>query len=232
MSLKTERFEMRFDQLTLERIDGWRSSQGDLPSRAEAIRRLVDTALIENSIDKSVRFSDGEHLILMMLCELQKGLKVHGELDPKFIKEAIHGGHYWALNWTYTGLFHGYRDSNKAVSEVVDILDMWSFLEEGYEALSTEDKKTIEEKTEGIYKNVRFVGFDGNNETEHLGIARFLVEEMERFESFKGRDFNSHSPSLNRYHKMLSVFSKTRHTLIGRGLSVNQIVEILNAQKL
>jgi uncharacterized protein len=43
--LKTRRFEMRFDQPTIERIDGWRSKQPDLPPRAEAIRRLVDQGL-------------------------------------------------------------------------------------------------------------------------------------------------------------------------------------------
>lgn len=43
--LKTRRFEMRFDQATIERIDGWRSKQPDLPPRAEAIRRLVDQGL-------------------------------------------------------------------------------------------------------------------------------------------------------------------------------------------
>jgi len=42
---KTERFEMRLDEATIKRIDDWRRAQPDLPSRAEAIRRLVDQAL-------------------------------------------------------------------------------------------------------------------------------------------------------------------------------------------
>jgi len=40
MQQKTERFEMRLDQGTLDQMDKWRSSQSDLPSRAEAVRRL------------------------------------------------------------------------------------------------------------------------------------------------------------------------------------------------
>jgi len=39
------RFEMRASPGWLGRLDGWRRVQSDLPSRAEAIRRLVDQAL-------------------------------------------------------------------------------------------------------------------------------------------------------------------------------------------
>ena len=45
MSPKTERFEMRWEAEMLERVDEWRRQQKDLPSRAEAIRRLVEMAL-------------------------------------------------------------------------------------------------------------------------------------------------------------------------------------------
>ena len=45
MSPKTERFEMRMDPETLSRIDEWRRKQADLPSRAEAMRRLVELGL-------------------------------------------------------------------------------------------------------------------------------------------------------------------------------------------
>ena len=40
-----ERFEMRAPSAWLQRIDDWRRQQPDIPSRAEAIRRLVDQAL-------------------------------------------------------------------------------------------------------------------------------------------------------------------------------------------
>ena len=47
--LKTERFEMRLDGDILTRIDQWRSQQSDLPARAEAMRRLVETGLSRSS---------------------------------------------------------------------------------------------------------------------------------------------------------------------------------------
>jgi hypothetical protein len=45
MAAKNERFEMRVDPQMWARIDEWRRRQPDLPSRAEAIRRLVEAAL-------------------------------------------------------------------------------------------------------------------------------------------------------------------------------------------
>jgi len=45
MKDKPERFELRLDKVTLDRIDTWRSEQPDMPSRAEAVRRLVSRSL-------------------------------------------------------------------------------------------------------------------------------------------------------------------------------------------
>jgi hypothetical protein len=45
MDEKTERFEMRVASSFLKVIDDWRRKQEDLPSRAAAIRRLVELGL-------------------------------------------------------------------------------------------------------------------------------------------------------------------------------------------
>src|ERR1700757_2111975 len=42
---KSERFELRLDSEALERIDEWRADRPDLPSRSEAMRRLVEIGL-------------------------------------------------------------------------------------------------------------------------------------------------------------------------------------------
>jgi hypothetical protein len=44
-SRAADRFDMRVDPAWMKRIDDWRRKQDDLPSRAEAIRRLVDLGL-------------------------------------------------------------------------------------------------------------------------------------------------------------------------------------------
>jgi uncharacterized protein len=227
MQPKTERFEMRLDQATIVRVDEWRSHQDDLPSRAEAIRRLVEAGLAQSSDDKVIRLSDGEKLLLMMLTGLYKHLKVKGDIDPEFVEAAIHGGHLWGLEWQYPGIFHGHDDSNRTLRETLEVLDMWSFLENGYARLSQEEKAHIEKEVGPLGKSVEFRGFDGNNEAEYMGIAYFLVNKLERFSLFKGRDLNAHSPTIDAYHRMLSVFVPMRSKLTGGELNASQIIEIL-----
>ena len=80
---------------------------------------------------------------------------------------------------------------------------------------------------------MQFPGFDGNNEAEHLGIARFLINDLDRFSRFREghRDLNSHHPTLESYGRMLRVFEPIRQTLIGRRLSVNELAAILNGRR-
>jgi uncharacterized protein YfbU (UPF0304 family) len=224
----TERFEMRLGPSVLEGLDSWRATQDDLPSRAEAVRRLVEVGL-GNSAKRRIALGDGEKLIVMMLCQLFKHLKVKSEIDPAFVEEVIYGGHYWALSWEYSGVFHSHQDAETVVTEVVDILDMWSFLERGFGALSKNDKDRVAAAAEPFGKHVVFAGFDGNGEGEHIGVAGFLINKLDRFTEFKGRDLNAHMHTLDTYRRMLSVFEPIRPNLIGRDLNAEEIIQVLKA---
>lgn len=46
---KEARLEMRVDESWLKRIDDWRRKQDEIPSRAEALRRLTDIGLQQAS---------------------------------------------------------------------------------------------------------------------------------------------------------------------------------------
>jgi uncharacterized protein YfbU (UPF0304 family) len=226
---KTERFELRLDEALLEKVDKWRAQQDDLLSRAEAMRQLVEASLAQES-RKVIHLTDGEKLIFMMLRDLFKGLKITPhEIDIEFMSDVIFGGHYWAPRWKMHGLFHGHEDDPRDVSYVVNVLDMWDFLERGYERLSAEEHEAIAAAVPHHGKHVRFPGFDGNNEAAKVGIAYFLVEKMERFTRFSGRDLNSHFPTDGRYERMLPVFERTRNKLIGRDLGRDEIIAILQA---
>jgi hypothetical protein len=227
----TERFEMRLGTSQLEEIDSWRSGQNDSPSRAEAIRRLIDAGLSATGDGgKQVRLSPGDKLILLALRDLFKHLKIKdSETDLDFIAETIFGGHSWGLEWRKPGVFHGHEDSKAVVSETVDVLDMWSFLESGYAKLSKKDKDRVAAEAEPLGKHVKFTGFDGNNESEYIGVARFMTEHLDRFTSFKGRELNSHIPSTDAYRRMIAVFDPLRRTLIGRELDADEIISILKA---
>lgn len=226
MQAKTERFEMRLDTGTGERVDAWRARQSDVPSRSEAVRRLIDVGL---NAKEHAQISDGEKLILFMLCDMYSKTVKNGEMEPEFIKSAIFGGHYWGLNWKLTGLLHDHRASNRALGEVVDILDMWSFIEEAYEKFDQSQRERIKKEAEPFGEYVEFRGFDGNNEAEHLSITRFMIEDMGRFTRFSKRDLNSHHPILGRHLRMFNVFEPMRKDLVGHGLSPEQVITILRA---
>ena len=226
--MKSERFEMRLDREIVQQVDEWRHEQPDRPSRAEAVRRLVATGLaVLRQTDN--RMSAGEMLILMMLRDLYKHLGAKGEVDPDFVAETMWGGHFWGLSWEYSGLFHGHVDKPQVVDEVVDLLEMWHFIESGYDNLSNQERQNLESEVGLRGANVKFTGFDGNNESEQFGIARFLVGHLDRFQRFKGRDLNSHIPSIDTYRHMWQVFKPMRTTLAGGELTYKQLVEILKA---
>jgi hypothetical protein len=230
MAALSERFEMRLDEDMLRRLDQWRAERPGLPSRSEAARALIEIGLVRAD-NRNAQITDGEKLILAMLADLHKGLKVKGETDVDLVMDSVYGGHLWALKWELTGLLHDHVDDQRAVSEVVNILDMWSFMESAYDKCNAAAKKKIKAECEPLGDPIRFHGFDGNNEGEHLSIARFLIEKLERFQSFKGRDLNSHCPSLQRHRAMYRKFEDMRPSLgLGRELSADQLIELVNTR--
>jgi uncharacterized protein len=222
----SERFEMRLDEQTLARVDQWRSDQPDVPSRAEAMRRLVEQGLARTSTE-SLRLSDGDKLLLVMMRDVYKALKIKDPgIDPEFISEVIWGGHYWAAQWKFSGIFHGHEDNPATLRYVQNVLDMWNRLERGFERLPKAEKAQVQKEADR--KDVKFYGFDGNNESEELGIASFLTEKMDRWSRFKGRDLNSHMPTRAIYGRMLDAFEPMRR-IEQDDLSVEQITNLLKA---
>lgn len=230
MGPMSERFEMRVDDEIMARVDKWRSGQEDVPSRAEAMRRLVELGLAKGTTE-AVQFSDGEKLLTIMMRDVYKHFKIKGEIDEDFISDVIWGGHYWAAKWDMQGVFNDYEDDIRDVRSVVDILEMWRFIEHAYKNLSKKDKDRIEKEAEPFGKHVKFMGFDGNNESSHLGIATFFVEKMGRWSQFKGRELNSHMPILGAYRRMVAVFKPMRTELVGAELDADQLIQILKAMK-
>ena len=228
--MNTKRFEMRLDPSILEQLDAWRSNQPDLPSRAESVRRLVNAGLAQSGNQK-VRISVGEELIMMMIRDLYHHLKVDGEIDPDFVSKALGGGHYWALDWKYDGLSEDNMKDPRLVSEVAEVLTMWSFIENGYASLSESDKKRVTSETGLDGEDVRFQGFDGNEESDHFFVARFMIDDLNRFKWFQGRELNSHWPRVAAYRRMLSAFESNRAHIMGRTLSASEIIDLIDAWK-
>ena len=224
---KSERFELRIDEEQLSKVDEWSSEQQDQPTRAEAVRRLVNLGLSSGS-SRAVHFSDGEKMLILMMGDLFKSLKVkYPESNPDFLSEVIYGGHYWAPKWHMQGVFHDHIDNPKDLDHVCDVLDMWSFIEDAYENLNTEQKATIAEEVGARGTIVKFLGFDGNNESSQMSIARFIVNKINRFPQFKDRDLNSHHQTYEHYRRMLTAFRPMQASLIGGRLNVQQLIVLL-----
>jgi Uncharacterized conserved protein len=237
MSIKTERIELRLTADTVARLDEWRLMQDGQPTRSEAVRRLLDDKLEEHARG-GFRLNNTDRLLIWMVSEVLKhqiqqnpDSGASSEMETvDLIQQAIYGGHFWALNWELTGVTHDHTVDPKKVREVVDILDMWDFIEDAYRNYSDEQKAKIEAAVGAFGKNPQFLGFDGNNETEHMSIARFLVQKLGRFQRFKEREFNSHFPSVARYLRMAHAFQDIRKNLIGRGISPDELISLLRLQ--
>lgn len=223
MTPKTERFEMRIDPEFAERIDAWREGTG--LSRSDAVRLLVEDGLKGTNSDLK---PDGyQRLSLWLLAEILKSVRQDDDNTVRLIQEAIYGGHFWALNWQFSGILHNEMDTKSELSFVVDVLDMWDFIEISYDRLSDEEKTLLEQQAGIFGKNPKFYGFDGNNETRLMSIASFLINELGRFKTFKDHYLNAHSPKSQIYRNMLRTFTPIRRHLDGVTLSVEQLVAIL-----
>lgn len=173
-----------------------------------------------------MKITDGEKLILLMLSKLYDKLNVDGEIDSDFIRSAIFNDKTWSIPWKYPGIPFENQETPDIVKEVLDILEMWSFIEYSYGKLDDKDKVCLEKEAEPFGKDPKFQGFDGNQETDYMGTASFIVNQLDRFEKFQGRNFNSHSPRLDVYRRMLSVFKEIRDNTSFEPLNAQQLTEI------
>lgn len=104
--------------------------------------------------------------------------------------------------------------------EVIDILDMFDALKISYAGL--QDNSEIEEY------QVKFLGFDGNNEAKQLLYARYLKKD-DRFADLENVDSNSHLPVIPMYRRMLGEWNRSDNKY---ELSKDDIVRITNARSI
>ncbi|MFP1880409.1 YfbU family protein [Lonsdalea quercina] len=174
-----------------------------------------------------MKISDSEKLIILMLCDLYDKNSVEGDIDHNFIREAIFDQQTWAIPWKFSGIPFEGQETPESVKYVLDILQMWSIIEYSYSELSEEDKTILQRDAALFGNNPRFKGFDGNNESELLVAAEFIINKLDRFHEFKGRYLNSHATSVDGYDRMLKVFNKVFESNMGQPLSLEQLTAIL-----
>lgn len=213
---KKERFELRIDENILREVDIWREGN-DNPSRAEAIRQLINLGL--NS-KKTPEITAGERLIIALLTD------ENNEYNKNLIAKALVGGNDWAIPFEYPSLYSTQTEQD-IVKEVIDILDMWSFLEEGCKKFTQQELDEVKKLAD--VASIEFIGFDGNHEAEYL-IVMDMLFDMRRFTNFKDRNLNSHMRMLPRYKRYLYEFNKIRGSLgLGAEIKKDQIIKILRS---
>jgi uncharacterized protein len=73
---------------------------------------------------------------------------------------------------------------------------------------------------------VLFPGFDGNN--EHVSVAKFYIDQMERFVHFKGRNLNAHMMTLGRHRQMLRKWDAIISEGSMRHMTADQIIHVMS----
>ncbi len=141
-----------------------------------------------------MELSKFEKLALIMLSDIAEKVGATESVDPKFLREAIYSGNTWGIEWEYPGIFPNVTPK-EIVTEVANILDMWSFIEEA--------------------GGEQFPGFDGNRESTHASAAEFMTDQLGRFESLKGRVRHG-VLGLDGYRRMYEKFESMRGGLANR----------------
>ena len=178
-----------------------------------------------------MHLTNSEKLILVMLSEVYEKLDIKGEsgVDPKFIQSAIFSGHTWGVEWKYSWIFDNPDAQPPELNDVINFLDMWSIVEEAYEAIDDDQRAQLDQLISPVGNGPGFPGFDGNEEDEFISIATFLTEHLDRFTRFKGRICDSGIPSVAGYRRMYDIFETVQPALFNRRLTVNELAQILNA---
>lgn len=175
---------------------------------------------------EALKLSVGERLIISLLADVHEHLGIENSVSPQLLRAAVLDGHIWALDWTYQSLADDYSVDKNVVKHVVDTLDMYMFLETGFEALHPDEQERV--KAANYDSSPTFRGWDGNNESQYNSVASTLIDDMKRFGHFESRShLNSHMPSVDVYDRMLAAFIPIRETLSFSNLSADQIVAVL-----
>lgn len=130
-------------------------------------------------------------------------------------RKALEEGYAYQYDWIFEPF-----STELSIEEcryVWDVLDLHRALFSSVKRLDTNDTN--------LNKKIKFKGFDGNNETKYLVYAEYILHDLNRYMELHSNDYNTHSPTSNKYSRMLKSWEKYNKT---HKLNEQQIKEILN----
>ncbi len=151
-------------------------------------------------------------------------LKILEKLYPDEAKDyanhrkAIEQGYKLHYSWLAEG-FYGEMSESES-EEVIEILNMYRAITFSYQR--AEDKEGLDES------EIKFRGFDGNDEGKQFAYALYFIVDLGRFTELTGGeeypDLNSGWPSLEKYRQMLETWKQYEDK---HSLTIAQIKELL-----
>lgn len=155
-------------------------------------------------------FTDAERLILANQYEILG--KLNNDQANLDLAENLRNGH----EWIYKGKISISPIFSEADSEfVVSILDLYEVIQDSFDSLSDKGSLTLD--------RVKFPGFDGNNEVDHMRFFSALVENGNF--AHVNANKNSHMQKKSTYENMLSKWVSLGKK---RPLSLDDIEAIFN----
>ena len=118
--------------------------------------------------------------------------------------------------------------SAEGCQEVLDILEMYRGIIYSYNNLKREGLlKTLKDD------DVRFKGFDGNNETKQMSYATYFIVDLERYaeiEDLSHGYYNSHIQMLSKYRSMLAKWEEYKSIKNRYMMNEQQILALLKCR--
>ncbi len=137
------------------------------------------------------------------------------------LRKAIEEG--YTLNYSdISGFISEEELSINNCREVLDILDMYRSIIFSYIKLVNEKKNVNLTKD-----NVKFPGFDGNEETKLLLYTTYYLDDLNRYseiKEFSNGYYNSHTQMIDKYRKMLSCWKQKNKKI----MTEEEILSLLN----
>ena len=99
----------------------------------------------------------------------------------------------------YSSFFSGFEElSADKCAQVHDILEMYDSFE-----FRKKNGVTIPSEAQWLFE---FEGFDGNNESDYLAYAQFLVGQRYRYDLLKPKAQNAHRSTLSKHERLLDLW--------------------------
>lgn len=161
-----------------------------------------------------IELTDKDRLFLANQHEILAHLDTDNSEYHLKLAEQLKNGHKWLYEQSFDSFDENLSDENANL--VLDILQVYEMIQDAYDSL--EDKTGIDES------EVKFPGFDGNNETEFMGFVDSLERDNRFTDVIKKGHRNSHSQKVRRYESMINKWEEFGKPY---SLTKEQLFEIL-----